>query len=51
MVKHIILWKLMPDLTAEIEKAEAQLKHLEGFLMGVRKKLTTYLKDNGYERR
>ena len=27
------------DVTAEIEKAEAQLKHLEGFLMGVRKKL------------
>ena len=28
------------DLAAEIEKAEAQLKHLEGFLMGVRKKLS-----------
>ena len=28
------------DVAAEIEKAEAQLKHLEGFLMGVRKKLT-----------
>ena len=28
------------DVTAEIEKAEAQLKHLEGFLMGVRKKLS-----------
>ena len=27
------------DVAAEIEKAEAQLKHLEGFLMGVRKKL------------
>ena len=26
------------DVAAEIEKAEAQLKHLEGFLMGVRKK-------------
>ena len=28
------------DVEAEIEKAEAQLKHLEGFLMGVRKKLS-----------
>lgn len=28
------------DIAAEIEKAEAQLKHLEGFLMGVRKKLS-----------
>ena len=28
------------DVVAEIEKAEAQLKHLEGFLMGVRKKLS-----------
>ena len=28
------------DVPAEIEKAEAQLKHLEGFLMGVRKKLS-----------
>ena len=28
------------DVAAEIEKAEAQLKHLEGFLMGVRKKLS-----------
>lgn len=27
------------DVEAEIEKAEAQLKHLEGFLMGVKKKL------------
>ena len=27
------------DVAAEIEKAEAQLKHLDGFLMGVRKKL------------
>ena len=27
------------DVAAEIEKAEAQLKHLEGFLAGVRKKL------------
>ena len=27
------------DVEAEIAKAEAQLKHLEGFLMGVRKKL------------
>lgn len=27
------------DVAAEIEKQEAQLKHLEGFLMGVRKKL------------
>ena len=27
------------DVAVEIEKAEAQLKHLEGFLMGVRKKL------------
>ena len=27
------------DVAAEIEKAEAQFKHLEGFLMGVRKKL------------
>ena len=30
----------MIDVAAEIEKAEAQLKHLEGFLMGVRKKLS-----------
>ena len=29
------------DVAAEIEKAEAQLKHLEGFLMGVRTKLGT----------
>ena len=28
------------DVAAEIEKAEAQLKHLEGFLMCVRKKLS-----------
>ena len=28
------------DVAAEIEKAEAQLNHLEGFLMGVRKKLS-----------
>lgn len=28
------------DVAAEMEKAEAQLKHLEGFLMGVRKKLS-----------
>ena len=28
------------DVAAEIEKAEAQLKHLGGFLMGVRKKLS-----------
>lgn len=28
------------DVAAEIEKAVAQLKHLEGFLMGVRKKLS-----------
>lgn len=28
------------DVADEIEKAEAQLKHLEGFLMGVRKKLS-----------
>lgn len=28
------------DVAAEIEKAEAQLKHLEGFLMVVRKKLS-----------
>lgn len=28
------------DVAAEIEKAEAQLKHLESFLMGVRKKLS-----------
>ena len=27
------------DVTAEIEKAEAQLKHLEGFLAGINKKL------------
>ena len=27
------------DVEAEIEKAEAQLQHLEGFLAGVRKKL------------
>jgi valyl-tRNA synthetase len=28
------------DVKAEIEKMEAQLKHLEGFLMGVQKKLS-----------
>ena len=28
------------DVAAEVEKAEAQLKHLEGFLAGVRKKLS-----------
>ncbi len=28
------------DVAAEIEKAEAQLKHLEGFLVGIRKKLS-----------
>ena len=27
------------DVDAEIEKLEAQLKHLQGFLVGVRKKL------------
>ena len=27
------------DIDAEIEKAEAQLKHLEGFLVGIKKKL------------
>ncbi|MBR1402153.1 MAG: valine--tRNA ligase [Prevotella sp.] len=30
----------MIDIEAEIEKAETQLKHLEGFLMGVMKKLS-----------
>ena len=30
----------MIDVEAEIQKAEAQLKHLEGFLIGVRKKLS-----------
>ena len=29
----------MIDVTAEIEKQEAQLKHLEGFLAGIKKKL------------
>ncbi len=29
----------MIDVAAELEKAETQLKHLEGFLMGVKKKL------------
>jgi valyl-tRNA synthetase len=29
----------MIDVAAELEKAEIQLKHLEGFLMGVKKKL------------
>jgi len=28
------------DVTAEMEKMEAQLKHLEGFLAGVQKKLS-----------
>lgn len=28
------------DVTAELAKAEAQLKHLEGFLMGIKKKLS-----------
>ena len=28
------------DVEAELEKAEAQLKHLQGFLMGVKKKLS-----------
>ena len=28
------------DVAAEIEKAEAQLKHLEGFLAGINKKLS-----------
>ncbi len=30
----------MIDIDAEIEKKEAQLKHLEGFLLGVKKKLS-----------
>ena len=30
----------MIDIAAEIEKQEAQLKHLEGFLAGVMKKLS-----------
>ncbi len=30
----------MIDIDAEIEKQEAQLKHLEGFLLGVKKKLS-----------
>jgi valyl-tRNA synthetase len=30
----------MIDVEAEIKKAEAQLQHLEGFLAGVRKKLS-----------
>ena len=30
----------LSDVEAELEKAEAQLKHLQGFLMGVRKKLS-----------
>jgi valyl-tRNA synthetase len=30
----------MIDIAAEIEKQEAQLKHLEGFLQGVMKKLS-----------
>lgn len=28
------------DIEAEIEKAEAELKHLEGFLRGIEKKLS-----------
>ncbi|MGP1380682.1 MAG: valine--tRNA ligase, partial [Porphyromonas gingivalis] len=28
------------DVNAEIEKAEKELQHLEGFLMGIRKKLS-----------
>ena len=28
------------DVAAEIEKQEAQLKHLEGFLAGIKKKLS-----------
>ncbi len=30
----------MIDVAAELEKQEAQLKHLEGFLMGIKKKLS-----------
>jgi len=30
----------MIDIDAEIEKQEAQLKHLEGFLAGIKKKLS-----------
>ena len=30
----------MIDVAAEIEKQEAQLKHLEGFLTGIKKKLS-----------
>ena len=30
----------MIDVAAEVEKQEAQLKHLEGFLLGVTKKLS-----------
>lgn len=28
------------DVEAEIEKAQAQIEHLEGFLIGIRKKLS-----------
>lgn len=35
----VLLGSLM-DVDAEIEKAEAELKHLQGFLMGVEKKLS-----------
>ena len=35
----VLLGSLM-DVAAEVEKAEAELKHLQGFLMGVEKKLS-----------
>ena len=38
--EHAVPLGTLIDVDAEIEKAEAQLQHLEGFLMGVMKKLS-----------
>ena len=40
MTEYAVPLGNMIDIDAEIEKQEAQLKHLEGFLQGVMKKLS-----------
>ena len=40
MVEYAVPLGSLIDVQAEIEKQEAQLKHLEGFLAGVMKKLS-----------
>ena len=38
--EYAVPWGNLIDVAAEIDKAEKELQHLEGFLMGIRKKLS-----------